>query len=80
MEEQSGDSPNSSPWELPVKLERVNMTTVGVTRGLWPLEQPPSALPLSDRSPLLVVAGHTADAVALHTERATACRNSLDTF
>lgn len=63
-----------------MKLERVNMTTVGVTRGLFPLEQPPSALLLSDRCPLSVAADQAADAVAFHTERATACRNSLDTF
>lgn len=61
-----------------MKSERVNMTTVGVTRGLFPLEQPLSTLPLSDRCPLSVVAGHTADAVALRTKRATACTNSLE--
>lgn len=63
-----------------MKPERVNITTVGVTRGLFSLEQPPSALPLSDRCQLPVAAGHTADTVALHTERATAWRKSLDTF
>lgn len=54
---QSRDSPNSGPWELPVKSERVNMKTVAVTSGLFPQEQPhPQSL--CDRCPLSVVAGH----------------------
>lgn len=45
MEKYSGDSPNSGPWELPEKSKRVNMTTVGVTRGPFPLDKPPLYTP-----------------------------------
>lgn len=73
-------SPNSSPRELPVKSERVNMTTVGVTSGSFSIGAARSALPLSDRCRVSVSAGHPEDSVALQTEHARTCRNSLHTL
>lgn len=56
-----------APEELPVKSERVNMKTVGVTSCLFPQEQPhPQSL--CDRCPLSVAAGHAEDNVAFQTE------------
>lgn len=70
-------SPSSRPWERPVRSERVNMTTVGVTSGVFSIG---AALPLSDRFRLSVGGGHPEDSVALQTQWARTCRNSLHTF
>lgn len=70
-------SPSSRPWERPVRSERVNMTTVGVTSGVFSIG---AALPLSARFRLSVGGGHPEDSVALQTQWARTCRNSLHTF
>lgn len=48
-----------------MRSERVNMTTVGVTSGVFSIG---AALPLSDRCRLSVAGGHPEDSVALQTQ------------